>query len=52
VTRLLARQLGSVFGRDRGFSLHHCDHISFGVHPVSYPLNTGGSFPGGKAVGA
>jgi hypothetical protein len=22
------------------------------VHPTSYPMGTGGSFPGGKAVGA
>jgi hypothetical protein len=23
-----------------------------GVHPTSYPMGTGGSFPGGKAAGA
>jgi hypothetical protein len=23
-----------------------------GVHPASYPMDTGGSLPGGKAVGA
>jgi hypothetical protein len=26
--------------------------LNSGVHPPSYPMGTGGSFPGGKAVGA
>jgi hypothetical protein len=34
------------------FSLHHCVHTGSGAHPASYPMGTGGSFPGGKAAGA
>jgi hypothetical protein len=33
-------------------SLLHVVQIGSGVHPTSYPMGTGGSFPGGKAVGA
>jgi hypothetical protein len=34
------------------FSLHHRVQNGFGAHPASYPMGTGGSFPGGKAAGA
>jgi hypothetical protein len=33
------------------FSLHHRLQNGSGVHPASYPLGTGASFPGGKAAG-
>jgi hypothetical protein len=32
--------------------LHHCIQTGSGAHPASYPMGTGGSFPGGKAAGA
>jgi hypothetical protein len=34
------------------FSILHVVQTGFGVHPTSYPMGTGGSFPGGKAAGA
>jgi hypothetical protein len=34
------------------FSLHHRVRNGSGTHPVSYPMGTRGSFPGGKAAGA
>jgi hypothetical protein len=34
------------------FSLHNCFQNGSGAHPASYPVGTGGSFPGGKAAGA
>jgi hypothetical protein len=34
------------------FSLHHRVQNGSGAHPASYPVGTGGSFPGGKAAGA
>jgi hypothetical protein len=34
------------------FSLHHRVQNGSGAHPASYPMVTGGSFPGGKAAGA
>jgi hypothetical protein len=34
------------------FSLLHAVQTGSGVHPTSYPIGTGGSFSGGKAVGA
>jgi hypothetical protein len=33
------------------FSLHHRVQHGSGAHPTSYPVGTGGSFPGGKAAG-
>jgi hypothetical protein len=33
------------------FSLHHRVQNDSGAHPVSYPMGTRGSFPGGKAAG-
>jgi hypothetical protein len=33
-------------------SLHHRVQNGSGAHPASYPVGTGGSFPGGKAAGA
>jgi hypothetical protein len=34
------------------FSLHHRVQNGSGAYPSSYPIDTGGSFPGGKAAGA
>jgi hypothetical protein len=34
------------------FSLLHVVQTSSGAHQASYPMGTGGSFPGGKAAGA
>jgi hypothetical protein len=34
------------------FSLHHCIQNGSGDHPASYPMDTRGSFPEGKAAGA
>jgi hypothetical protein len=34
------------------FSLHHRVQNGFGAHPASYPMGTGGSYPGVKAAGA
>jgi hypothetical protein len=34
------------------FLLLHVVQTDSGVHPTSYPMTTGGSFPGGKAAGA
>jgi hypothetical protein len=34
------------------FSPHHRVQNGSGAHPASYQMNTRGSFPGGKAVGA
>jgi hypothetical protein len=33
-------------------SLLHVVQTDSGTHPASYPMGTGGSFPGGKAAGA
>jgi len=35
-----------------GIFIHHCVRTGSGVHSASYPVDTGGSFPGGKAFGA
>jgi hypothetical protein len=32
------------------FSLRHRVQTGSGAHPASYPMGTGGSFPGGKAA--
>jgi hypothetical protein len=37
-------------GRGDGVVLHVVQTVS-GAHPASYPMCTGGSFPGGKATG-
>jgi hypothetical protein len=34
------------------FSLRHRIHTGSEVHPASYPMRTGGSYPGGKGAGA
>jgi hypothetical protein len=34
------------------FSLHHRVQNGSGAHPASYPMDTRGSFPAGKAAGA
>jgi hypothetical protein len=36
----------------REFSLLHSIQTGSGVHPTSYPMSTGSSFPGDKAAGA
>jgi hypothetical protein len=36
----------------RMFSSIHIVQTGSGAHPASYPMVTGGSFPGGKAAGA
>jgi len=36
---------------DGDFS-HHRVQTGCGAHPASYPMNTRGSFPGGKAAGS
>jgi hypothetical protein len=45
---------GSEFESRKGqeFSLLHFVQTGSGVHPTSYPMGTGGSFPGGKAAWA
>jgi hypothetical protein len=37
-------------GRVKNFL--HVAQTGSGLHPASYPTDTGGSFPGGKAAGA
>jgi hypothetical protein len=34
-----------------GFFPLHIVQTGSGAHPASYPVDTGGSFPGGKAAG-
>jgi hypothetical protein len=47
------RDLGFRFPEEAGnVSLLHRVHTGSAVHPVSYPVGAGGSFPGGKMVGA
>jgi hypothetical protein len=36
----------------RDFSLLYSVQTGHEAHPASYPMGTGGSFPGGKAAGA
>jgi hypothetical protein len=39
--------------RHRGnFSLYHRVQTGSGAHPTSYPMGTGGFFPGSKTAGA
>jgi len=33
------------------FSLRNRVQTGTGAHPASYPMDTGGSYPGGKATG-
>jgi hypothetical protein len=40
---------GSIPGRGRGFFLLACVQTGTEAHPASYPMSTGGLFPGGKA---
>jgi hypothetical protein len=39
-------------GKNRSKILTFIIQNSFGAHPASYPMGTGGSSPGGKAAGA
>jgi hypothetical protein len=45
---------GSEFESRLGQELSLLEIVQTGseVHPTSYPMGTGGSFPGGKAAGA
>jgi hypothetical protein len=38
--------------KSQEFSLLHLVQIGSGVHPPSYPMGTGGYFPGCKEAGA
>jgi hypothetical protein len=40
---------GSIPDRGRGFFSSPCVQTGSGAHPASYPVGTGGPFPGGKA---
>jgi hypothetical protein len=43
---------GSIPGRGNdGFLSRHCVQAISGVHPPSYPIGTGGSYPMVKATG-
>jgi hypothetical protein len=44
--------IATSYGLDQEFSLLQIVQTSSEVHPTSYPMGTGGSFPGGKAAGA
>jgi hypothetical protein len=47
------RMIGIRFPAVAGnFSLRHRVQAGSGAHPASYPMGTGGSFPGGKTAGA
>jgi hypothetical protein len=46
------RGVGFEFRWGQEFSLHHVVQTGNGAHPASYPMATGGSFPGGKVAGA
>jgi hypothetical protein len=47
--RMITVRFPAGFGN---FSLRHSVHTVSGANPASYPMGTGGSFPGGKAAGA
>jgi hypothetical protein len=40
-----------ISGRGKEFSLFHSVQTGSEAHPVSYSMDTGGSFPRGKATG-
>jgi hypothetical protein len=42
---------GLIPGSGKHLSLLHSVQADYGVHPASYPIGTGGCFPGGKAAG-
>jgi hypothetical protein len=39
-------------GIAENFSIHHRVQTGSGAHPASYPMGTGGSFPGDKGTEA
>jgi hypothetical protein len=43
---------GSIPGGGEEFFFRHHVQTGSGAHPASYPMGTGGSFPGDKAAGA
>jgi hypothetical protein len=43
---------GSIPGGAGNFFLRHRVQSGSGAHPTSYPMGTGGFFPGGKVAGA
>jgi len=53
VTRPQAGQPGFDYQQMMGGEFFFCHHIhtGSGVHPTFYPMDTGGSFPGGKVAG-
>jgi hypothetical protein len=46
-----AGRLGFDSRQGQKFALRHIVQIGSGAHPASYPMGTGGFFPGGKAIG-
>jgi hypothetical protein len=46
------RQPGFDSRQEQDISQLHSVHTGSGAHPVSYPMDTGGSFSGGKTAGA
>jgi hypothetical protein len=55
VPRIRAGRLGnsgSIPGRARDFSVPHGVNVSSGAHPVTYQMDTRGSFSGGKTAKA
>jgi len=42
----------SIPGRGRDFSHLHRVQTDSGAHPASYPMGSGGRFPGGRTAGA
>jgi len=53
----MVRVTGSIPGGGRGgnngiFPLSHCIQSGSEAHQASYPMNTGGFYPGGKAARA
>jgi hypothetical protein len=46
------REVGVLVPVGSVFSLLHIVQTGSGAHPTSYPMGTGGYFPGGKAAGA
>jgi hypothetical protein len=47
------RMIGVRFPAEaKNFFLRQRLHTGSGAHPVSYPMGTVGSFPGGKAAGS
>jgi hypothetical protein len=50
--RVVTKRKNSLPAGAGNFSLHRGVQNGSGAHPVSYPMGSRGSFPGGKAAGA